>query len=75
LGVVGGCLQVEALLQEKQQLVQQQEAVHAELDDLIATQAVLKGQLGTQAIGDGAAHSRPDACFCRSRTCSRAVWL
>lgn len=55
---MGGCLQVEALLQEKQQLVQQQEAVHAELDDLIAAQAVLKGQLGTQA-NDGAAHPRP----------------
>jgi hypothetical protein len=39
-------LQVEALLEEKQQLLQSQEALQTELGDLVTARSVLQGQLG-----------------------------
>lgn len=41
-------LQVEALLAEKQQLLQRQEALQAEVQGLVAAQSALQGQLGRQ---------------------------
>lgn len=47
-GCVALFTQVEALLEEKQQLLQQQEALRAELKGMVATQATLRDELGKQ---------------------------